>query len=58
MMAKQDNQKNNQCSLVRCPWRQDLKIWCGEVRCEASCPIYAKESGQLAYSINEAHQKK
>ena len=28
-----------------------LKIYCAEVECSPDCPIYAKESGYLAYSV-------
>jgi len=40
--------------LQRCPYRQDLKISCGEARCDKTdCPIWLKESGLLAQALNE-----
>lgn len=39
--------------MFRCPYCQDLKIYCEERKCSAACPIFAKESGQLAEALNE-----
>ena len=35
---------------VKCP-EIDMKIYCAETKCSPDCPIYAKESGYLAYSV-------
>ncbi len=38
----------------RCPYRQDLRITCMEGRCDNNgCPIFVKESGQLAYALSQ-----
>lgn len=35
---------------VKCP-EVYMKIYCAEIKCTPDCPIYAKESGYLAYSV-------
>jgi len=45
---------DNDHRLVRCPYRQDLKLFCGEKDCKRSgCPIFEKESEQLAYALSQ-----
>ena len=43
--------RNESHRLQKCPYRQDLKFFCGE-QCGAGnafdCPIYFKETGRLA----------
>lgn len=52
MGTQQDKILDANHRLQRCPYRQDLKIFCGEKDCtRAGCPIWNKESGMLAQAI-------
>ena len=42
--------------LQRCPYRQDLLLFCGESDCtRAGCPIWMRESGQLANALTKPY---
>jgi len=52
--AKETKQERNPQRLQRCPYRQDMRLFCGEVcgKGEAvNCPIWLRESGLLAESL-------
>lgn len=57
MVIQTDNAMEDNHRLQRCPYRQDLNLFCGE-RCgegnASDCEIWMRYSGLLAQSIEEA----
>ena len=57
MVGKEGKQKDGELRpLVRCPYRQDMKLFCVETCGKGNavdCPVWLKESGQLAYALSQ-----